>query len=119
MEAATGSSIIVTNTDSVPGRQIEEVLGVVRGNTVRARWFGRDILAGIKAQLGGEIASYTSMMDAARDEATERMVAQAQALRADGVVNVRYTSSQVMAQAAEILAYGTAVKLTPAPQKAG
>jgi uncharacterized protein YbjQ (UPF0145 family) len=103
--------MIVTTTPDVAGKSISSVLGVVRGNTVRARWFGRDIMAGFKQIVGGEIKSYTEMITKARDEATERMVAEAEALGADAVVNVRFTTSDIMQGAAEILAYGTAVKL--------
>jgi uncharacterized protein YbjQ (UPF0145 family) len=103
--------LILSNTDSIPNKSIVEVLGVVRGNTIRARWLGRDILAGLKHLVGGEIKSYTKMLNDARDEAVGRMVDEAKKLGADAVVNIRFTTSDVMQGAAEILAYGTAVKL--------
>ncbi|MDP2668226.1 MAG: YbjQ family protein [bacterium] len=103
--------IIVTSTESVPDRKIGQILGVVRGSTVRARNIGRDIGAGLKSIIGGEIVAYTEMTQTARDEAYNRMVNDALALGADAVVNVRFSTSMVMAGAAEMLAYGTAVKL--------
>lgn len=105
------NNIIVTTTEVVPGGKISKVLGVVKGSTVRARNIGRDIGAGIKSIVGGEIKTYTDMTASARDEAYNRMVNQAIDLGADAVVNVRFTTSMVMAGAAEMLAYGTAVKL--------
>ena len=103
--------MIVTNTETVPGKRVEKILGVVRGNTIRARWFGRDIAAGFKMIVGGEIKSYTAMLTKARDEAYQRMLQEAKKLKADAVVNVRFVTAEVMQGAAEILAYGTAVKL--------
>lgn len=105
------NSIIVTTTDTAPGKEIAEVLGVVKGSTVRARNIGRDIGAGLKSMVGGEVKTYTEMTASARDEAYNRMVNQALELGADAVVNVRFTTSMVMAGASEMLAYGTAVKL--------
>lgn len=105
------SNIIVTTTEKVAGCEIGEVLGVVKGNTVRARNIGRDIGAGLKSVVGGEVKTYTEMTTAARDEAFNRMVNQAIELGADAVVGVRFTTSMVMAGASEMLAYGTAVKL--------
>lgn len=105
------SNLIVTTTESVPGREATAVLGVVRGSTVRARNIGRDIGAGLKGIIGGEIKAYSEMTSSARDEAYNRMVNQAIELGADAVVNVRFTTSMVMTGAAEMLAYGTAVKL--------
>ncbi len=101
----------MTTTFDVPGREVSEVLGIVRGNTIRARHIGSDIGAGLKSLLGGEIKGYVKAMTAAREEAVERMVAEAESLGADAIVGVRLTGSQIMAGAAEILAYGTAVKL--------
>jgi len=103
--------MIVTTTEFVPGYEVEEVLGVVFGNTVRAKHLGKDILAGLKNIVGGEIEEYTEMLRDARMEALNRMANEAKKLSADAVVNVRFTTSQTMAGAAELLAYGTAVKL--------
>lgn len=105
------SNILVTTTETVPGKEIAEVLGVVKGSTVRARNIGRDIGAGLKGIVGGEVKTYTEMTMSSRDEAYNRMVNQAIDLGADAVVNVRFTTSMVMAGASEMLAYGTAVKL--------
>lgn len=101
----------MTTTFEIPGREIVEVLGVVKGNTIRARHIGSDIGAGLKSLVGGEIKGYVKAMTEARDEAQGRMVDEAAALGADAIVGVRFTGSQIMAGAAEILAYGTAVKL--------
>jgi len=103
--------VIVTTTESVPGRRVVKVLGVVRGNTVRAKWFGKDILASIRNVIGGELKEYSEMLTEAREQALRRMIEEAEALGADAVVNVRFATSQVVQGAAEILAYGTAVKL--------
>lgn len=103
--------MLLTTSDEIQGKKISQTLGLVRGNTIRARWFGRDIMAGIKQIIGGEIKSYTQMLNSARDEATQRMVAEAKKQKADAIVCVRYITAEVMQGAAEILAYGTAVKL--------
>lgn len=103
--------IIVTTTDFVPGYEVEKIIGVVFGNTVRAKHIGRDILAGLKNIVGGEIQEYTKMLADARKEALNRLIKSAKELGADAVINVRFTTSQTMAGAAELLAYGTAVKL--------
>jgi uncharacterized protein YbjQ (UPF0145 family) len=103
--------MIVTNTEFVPGYEIEEIIGVVTGNTVRAKHIGKDILAGLKNIVGGELQEYTEMLSDARKEALNRMVKEAEKLGADAVVNIRFATSQTMAGAAELLAYGTAVKL--------
>ena len=104
--------MLITTTPGVEGKRIHETLGLVRGNTVRSRWFGRDILAGFKNLIGGEIKSYTQMITSARDEATQRMVEEAHRMNADAIVNVRFTIAEMMnGSATEILAYGTAVKL--------
>lgn len=105
------STIIITTTETVAGREIAEVLGVVKGNTVRARNIGRDIGAGLKSVVGGEVKTYTDMTTAAREEAYNRMVNEAVKLGADAVVGVRFTTSMVMTGASEMLAFGTAVKL--------
>ncbi|MDW3646878.1 MAG: YbjQ family protein [Bacteroidia bacterium] len=103
--------MILTNIESVPGREISESLGVARGSTVRARNVGRDIFAGLKNLVGGEINEYTKLQAQAREEAIGRMIADAERLGADAVVNVRFNTAMIMAGTAEILAYGTAVKL--------
>ncbi len=103
--------MIFTTTETVPDKKVKEILGVVRGNTIRARWFGRDIAAGLKTLVGGEIKSYTKMLSDARDEAVQRMAADAKKLGADAIVNVRFATSDVMQGSAEVLAYGTAVRL--------
>ena len=103
--------MLMSSADTIPGRQITEALSVVWGNTVRARWFGQDIGAALKQIVVGEIKGYTEMLSQARDQAIERMVERAKELGADAVVNVRFATSQIMGSAAEILAYGTAVKL--------
>lgn len=103
--------IIVTTTETVPGKEVIEILGVARGNTIRARHLGSDIGAGLKGLVGGEIRGYVKAFTDAREEAYTRMLDEAEKLGADAVVNVRFTTSQVMANAAEILVYGTAVKL--------
>lgn len=103
--------MIVVNTETVPGREIDEALGLVRGSTIRAKHVGKDIMAGLRHMVGGELTEYTEMIAEAREEAMNRMIAEAEKLRADAVVNVRLTTSAVTSGAAEILAYGTAVKL--------
>src|SRR6056297_858891 len=103
--------LIIVNTEKVPGREISELVGLVRGNTIRARHIGNDIMAGLRNIVGGEVKEYTQMISEAREEALIRMEEEANKLNADAVVNVRFTTSQVMGGAAEILAYGTAVKL--------
>ncbi len=101
--------VILVNTDYIPGRELE-LLGLVKGNTIQSKNIGRDFTQGLRQIVGGELKAYTDMMSKARDEAVERMVQEAEALGADAVVNVRFASSAVMAGAAEILAYGTAVR---------
>ncbi|MEX2369135.1 MAG: YbjQ family protein [Candidatus Paceibacterota bacterium] len=103
--------MITTTTETIAGKRIVKHLGMVRGNTVRARHIGSDIGAGLKSLVGGKIGGYIKVMTQARDEATDEMLKDAERLGADAVVNIRYATSQVMPQAAEILAYGTAVKL--------
>lgn len=102
--------MIITTGNEVPNKNITEVLGVVKGNTVRARNIGRDIGAGLKSMVGGEVKTYTDMTTNARDEAFNRMVNEASKLGANAIINVRFTTSMVMAGASEMLAYGTAVK---------
>lgn len=103
--------MILTTTDTVPKKETKEILGVVKGSTIRAKHIGKDIFAGLKSVVGGELSGYTEMINEARDEATNRMTEQAKELGANAVVNVRFATSQVMAGAAEVLVYGTAVKL--------
>lgn len=103
--------MITTNTEAVPGRETTEVLGVVRGNTVRARNVGRDITQGLRNLAGGELKAYSTLLTDSRDEAMARMEADAEELGADAVVNVRFVTSEIAGSSAEILAYGTAVKL--------
>ncbi|GAG33471.1 unnamed protein product [marine sediment metagenome] len=103
--------MFLITTETIKGREIGEVLGLVRGNTIRARHMGRDIMAGLRNIVGGEIKEYTRMLSQARNQAVERMVKEAEELGADAVIGMRFTTSQTMSGAAEILAYGTAVKL--------
>ena len=103
--------MIVVNTETVPGRDITEVLGLVQGNTIRAKHVGRDIAASFKNIVGGELRGYTELLTEARREAVVRMMTQAEQLGADAVVNVRFTTSAVASGAAELYAYGTAVRL--------
>ncbi len=103
--------MIVSTTNEVPGAEIAEVLGIARGNTIRARHLGRDILAGLKGVVGGEVGSYTKLMAESREQAIARMIEHAEALGADAIVGMRIATSVLMTTAAEILAYGTAVKL--------
>ncbi len=103
--------MIVVNTETITGYEIVEVLGMVRGNTIRAKHLGKDLMAGLRGMVGGELTEYTEMISEAREEALNRMLAEAEKLKADAVVNVRFTTSSVAGGAAEILVYGTAVKL--------
>ena len=104
-------NMILTTTDSVPNKEVYEIVGVARGSTVRARNFGRDIFAGLKNLVGGEISEYTLLQAESREQAMQRMERDAERLGADAVLNIRLTTSMVMQGASEILAYGTAVKL--------
>ncbi|MGN0985874.1 MAG: YbjQ family protein [Candidatus Enterenecus sp.] len=103
--------MLLLNIDHIPGKEIE-ALGIVKGTVVQAKNFGKDFMAGMKTLVGGEIEGYTEMLNQARQIATKRMVDEAEALGADAVVNIRYASASVMQGAAEITAYGTAVKIT-------
>ena len=103
--------MIVVTTETVPGRQVVEALGVVRGSTIRAKHLGKDIMASLRNIVGGEVKEYTEMLTETRNESVQRMKQEARALGADAVVNLRFSTSQVMAGAAELLAYGTAVRL--------
>ena len=101
--------MILVNTDYISGKELE-MLGLVKGSTIQSKNLGKDITQGFKTLIGGELKSYNEMMNDARALATKRMVNEAEALGADAVVNVRYASSAIMAGAAEVMAYGTAVK---------
>lgn len=103
--------MLVTTIDRIPGHEISEVLGLVQGNTIRARHLGRDIMAGLRNVVGGEIKDYTQMLTEARRLAIQRMVKEAEDLGADAILGVRLATAQTMAGAAEVLAYGTAVRL--------
>tara|TARA_B100001029_G_C15049699_1_gene449758 strand:- start:964 stop:1278 length:315 start_codon:yes stop_codon:yes gene_type:complete len=103
--------MIITTTESVPNQKITKILGVARGSTVRARNIGHDIFAGLKNLVGGELSEYTKLQADSREQAIQRMEEDARQLGADAVVNVRMSTSVITQGAAEILAYGTAVKL--------
>ncbi len=104
-------NLLVTNLELVPGRRVRTHLGLVQGSTVRSKHVGRDLLAGLKNIVGGELKGYTELMQEAREEATQRMMAQATSIGANAVLNVRYQATSITMGAAEILAYGTAVVL--------
>ncbi len=104
--------MILANTETIPGKQITDAIGLVKGSTVRAKHVGRDFMAGLKSMVGGEIGAYTEMLQEARSQAEARMIDEAERLGADAIVNVRYTTSAVMQGSAEMLAYGTAVMCT-------
>jgi uncharacterized protein YbjQ (UPF0145 family) len=106
------SSILLLNSEEVPGRQAREILGLVQGHTVFAIWLGKDLSALIRLVLGGELTEYTEMMGNARTTAANRMTAQAAQMGADAIINVRYMTTSVVGSAAELLVYGTAVKLS-------
>ena len=103
--------MILTTSDKIIGREIKETLGLVQGNTIKAKHIGKDIMASFRNIVGGEIKEYTEALGEARESATKRMIEEAEKLEADAIVCVRFTTSQVMSGAAELLAYGTAVKL--------
>ena len=105
-------TILLSNSDQITGRQISENLGLVQGHTVYAIWIGNDLSAIVRLILGGELTEYTEMMGKARKAATDRMVADAAEMGADAVINVRYMTTSVVGTASELLAYGTAVKLS-------
>ena len=104
--------MIISTTDTIPNREVYQIMGIARGSTVRARNIGRDIFAGLKNIVGGEIEEYTKLQAQAREQAMQRMVDDAKRLNADAILNVRYSTSMIMQGASEILAYGTAVKLS-------
>ncbi|MDP3882190.1 MAG: YbjQ family protein [Nanoarchaeota archaeon] len=103
--------MIITTTSEIPGKKVKAILGIVKGNTVRSRNIGHDIGASFKNIVGGEIKSYTEMLTQSREEALNRMINEAVDMKADAIINVRFMTSAIMGGAAEILAYGTAVKL--------
>ncbi|MBI9092895.1 MAG: YbjQ family protein [Desulfobacterium sp.] len=110
--AASDPTVLLLNSDSLPGRDITEILGLVQGHTVFAIWLGKDLSAIVRLILGGELTEYTEMMGSARSTATKRMTAKAANMGADAIINVRYMTTSVVGSAAELLVYGTAVKLS-------
>ena len=105
------SDMLIVTSDEVPGKKIVQVFGLVRGNTVRARHIGRDIVAHLRNIVGGEVTDYTKMIAESREQSLDRMMAEAAKLGANAIVALRFTTSEVMQGAAELLAYGTAVKV--------
>ncbi len=105
--------ITVVTTPTISGRTVRRTLGLVRGNTIRARHIGKDILAGLRHLVGGELGEYTKLLGEAREQAIDRMLAEAEQLGANAVLSCRFTTSVIMGGAAELLAYGTAVELEP------
>lgn len=103
--------MIIVNTENIEGRKVSETLGIVRGSSVRAKWFGKDILAGLRNIVGGELKEYMELLEEAREAAVERMKKDGEELGADAIVNVRFMTSAISQGASEILVYGTAVKL--------
>ncbi len=103
--------MLLTNLEQVPGKKIVQHFGLVQGNTIRAKHVGKDFLAGLKNIFGGELGAYTELLAESRKEATDRMIQQAQSMGANAIVNVRYSTSSVAQGAAELYAYGTAVKI--------
>ena len=103
--------MILTTSDKIPGKEIRETLGLVKGNTIRAKHIGKDILASLRNIVGGEIKEYTEALSEAREVAMKRMIEDAEKLEADAIVCIRFTTSQIMSGAAELLVYGTAVRL--------
>ena len=103
--------MIITTTETMPNKEVTEILGIARGSTVRAKNIGRDIFAGLKNIVGGEISEYTRLQAESREQAMQRMIEDANSMGADAIINVRLTTAMIMQGTAEILAYGTAVKL--------
>lgn len=112
VDAEAGHDILLMTSSIIPGREITEVVGMVQGHTVFAIWLGKDLSAIVRLILGGELTEYTEMMGRARATANERMAAKAAEMGADAVINIRYTTTSVIGSAAELLVYGTAVKLS-------
>ena len=111
LPAKSDRSVLLLNSTEVPGRKITEILGLAQGHTVFAIWLGKDLSAIVRLILGGELTEYTEMMGRARSAATNRMIARAAEMGADAIINIRYMTTSVVGSAAELLAYGTAVKL--------
>lgn len=105
------NEIMLVTTETIPGEKIKKTLGLVKGNTIRSRHLGRDIMAGFKNFVGGEITDYTKMMAEAREQAIDRLLEDAKAIGADAVVGIRFTTTSMMQSASEFLAFGTAVEL--------
>ena len=105
------SGMILVTTETVPGRTIKKIKGLARGNTIRARHMGKDLMAGFKNMVGGEIVDYTKMMAESREQAIDRIIEDAEALGANAIVGMRFTTTSMMQGAAEFLVYGTAVEL--------
>ena len=105
--------MILVSSDEIPGRRVTETIGLVKGNAVRARHLGKDIMAGLKNLVGGEVEEYTKLMAESREQALDRMASDARSKGADAILCIRITTSQISQGAAEILAFGTAVKLEP------
>ena len=103
--------MIVTTTEKIPNKEVSEILGIARGSTVRARNIGRDIFAGLKNIIGGELSEYTKLQAESREQALQRMIEDGERLGADAIINIRISTSVITQGAAEILAYGTAVKI--------
>ena len=103
--------MILVNTETIPGKRVVKVLGLVKGNTIRVRHIGKDIMAGLRTLVGGEVKEYTKMLGETREQSLDRMVEDAAKLGANAVINIRFSTSVVMKGAAELLAYGTAVVL--------
>ena len=101
--------MIITTSDAIPGKKIMRVIGLTKGNTVRARNIGRDVVAGLRNLVGGEIPEYTKLLAEARDQAIDRMIVDAEGKGANAIVGMRFTTAQIMEHGAELLAYGTAV----------
>lgn len=109
--------MILSTTETVPGKRVARVLGLVRGNTIRARHIGRDITAVIRNIAGGEIAEYTKLLAESREQSVDRMVDEAERLGANAVIGIRFSTSQIMGAAAEVMVYGTAVVLEDQPER--
>ncbi|MCO4761713.1 MAG: YbjQ family protein [Myxococcales bacterium] len=105
--------MLMASSDNIAGRHIVSSMGLVRGNTIRARHIGRDIMAVFRNMVGGELRDYTKLMAESREQALDRMAEQAAGMGADGIVSIRFTTSMLMGGAAELLVYGTAVRLAP------
>lgn len=104
--------MLIVSTPDIEGKKIKETIGVVRGSSVRAKWFGKDILAGLRNIVGGELKEYKELLEEAREAAMNEMIADAKKLDADAIVNLRFMTSQISQGASEILVFGTAVKFS-------